>query len=504
MGTRRKVLAAVACAALGFLPIAAAHADDISNQLDGSLDTVAEVMPLNVGGPNGTTQLYVNPTGGDGKPGCNLVQGKTLTVSVATSNASVATVSPSSVTFTSCGQVSTIVVTPVNLGSANISLSQTANNTGATFNFAPALFTVNVAPPPNTAPHIAITGVTAGASYAKGAVPAAGCAVTDVEDGNDTFPATLSAISGPDAAYGIGAQTATCSYTDAGNLTATDSVTYSIVDPSPPTVTYTLTPATPDGENGWYRGDVDLVWTVSEPDSPSTLSKAGCVDQHIVADQTEQTYSCAATSAGGTSATVTVAVKRDGTAPTGVTFVGGPADGGVYFPNSVPPAGTCTATDATSDLAGCAVTGYSTVLGSHQLTATATDNAGNSATATSNYLVRKLDLSGFFQPVDLGPVWNTVKNGSTVPLKFRVSDRGVDQTSTAVVKSFTQAKVACTSGTEDSIEEIVSTGGTSLRYDSTGQQFIQNWKTPAGAGTCYRVTLTLIDDTTQSALFKLK
>ncbi len=42
--------------------------------------------------------------------------------------------------------------------------------------------------------------------------------------------------------------------------------------------------------------------------------------------------------------------------------------------------------------------------------------------------------------------------------------------------------------------------GTSLRYDGTGQQFIQNWKTPPGAGTCYRVTLTLIDDTTQTAL----
>jgi hypothetical protein len=154
--------------------------------------------------------------------------------------------------------------------------------------------------------------------------------------------------------------------------------------------------------------------------------------------------------------------------------------------------------------AGCAVTGYSTTLGTHQLTATATDVAGNSSAANASYLVRKLDLSGFFQPVDAGGVWNTVKNGATVPLKFRVFDRGVEQTSTSVVKAFTQAKVACATGTEDAIEEIVSTGGTSLRYDSTVRQFIQNWKTPTGAGTCYRVTLTLIDDTTQTALFKLK
>jgi hypothetical protein len=37
----------------------AASADDISNNLDASVDAVAEIMPLNVGGANGTTQLFV-------------------------------------------------------------------------------------------------------------------------------------------------------------------------------------------------------------------------------------------------------------------------------------------------------------------------------------------------------------------------------------------------------------------------------------------------------------
>jgi hypothetical protein len=170
----------------------------------------------------------------------------------------------------------------------------------------------------------------------------------------------------------------------------------------------------------------------------------------------------------------------------------------------VPPAPTCDASDATSGVANCVVTGYSTALGTHTMTATATDHAGNSGSATVTYVVRKLDLFGFYQPTDMSDVVNTVKNGSTVPLKFRVYDQGVAQTSTAVVKSFTQQKISCMGGTEDLIEELASTGGTSLRYDATAAQFIQNWKTPTGAGACYRVTMTTVDGSTLVALFRLK
>src|SRR5687768_6414153 len=56
----------------------AALADDISNNLDAVVDADAEVMPLNVGGAPGTTQLYVVERNGDGKQGCNLTGSKTL------------------------------------------------------------------------------------------------------------------------------------------------------------------------------------------------------------------------------------------------------------------------------------------------------------------------------------------------------------------------------------------------------------------------------------------
>jgi hypothetical protein len=116
-----------------------------------------------------------------------------------------------------------------------------------------------------------------------------------------------------------------------------------------------------------------------------------------------------------------------------------------------------------------------------------------------------LTVSGFFQPVDMGGVVNLIKGGSSVPLKFTVWDEGVEQTSTSVVKSFTQRTVTCgtLSGAADEIE-IVTTGGTSLRYDATARQFIQNWQTPRKPGTCMQATVTMIDGTTITANFQLK
>src|ERR687894_597496 len=51
---------------------ATALADDIYNNLDGSIDANVETVSLTAGGSNGTVNLQVNPTGGDGKGCCNL------------------------------------------------------------------------------------------------------------------------------------------------------------------------------------------------------------------------------------------------------------------------------------------------------------------------------------------------------------------------------------------------------------------------------------------------
>jgi hypothetical protein len=97
-----------------------------------------------------------------------------------------------------------------------------------------------------------------------------------------------------------------------------------------------------------------------------------------------------------------------------------------------------------------------------------------------------------------------VKGGSTVPLKFELFAGSTELTDISAVSSFQTAKVTCDgAGTDvsDAIE-ITTTGGTSLRYDSTGGQFIQNWKTTTTLG-CYRATMTADDGSTITAFFKI-
>ena len=593
-GWRVRTTGFIAATMLGSMMLAGvAIADDIVSDVSYDVNAVAKVMALNVGAA-GETTLTVVEQNNDGKQGCDFGGrgNPTLSVTASSTDATVATVSPSALTFGSCGDAKTLTVTAVGTGWATISLGQTSNTTGATINLAPATFKVNVtaAAPANGAPSISITGVTDGGEYDKGSVPTAMCEVVDIEDVASSFPAERSGVRGTYSADGIGSQTVSCSYTDAGGLSAESSLKYDIVDPSAPAIGNSLNPTSPDGSNGWYRSDVALTWSVTEAESPSSLLQTGCVDHTILADQVETSYSCSATSAGGRAEELIVSIKRDATDPAvgdgvpsgtlgtngwytspvvvsftasdatsgleqatqdvsvsdqGTTVVpspvftdmagnstsegarhtavkvdtgapynvqfaaGGP--GSVEYYGFVPAQPTCTADDDVSGLASCEVTGYSTAVGSHTLTATATDNAGNTQAIRRDYTVEAWTAKGFFAPIDMGrdisgkQIVNTVKAGSTVPLKFEAFAGTTELTDISAVKSFTYAKATeDTFGTEDAIDNL-STGGTSLRYDWTGGQFIQNWQTPkATAGTTYRVTVTLQDGSTITALVRLK
>ena len=661
------LVALTAAASVGLGGVATA--DIVYNDVDASIDAEVESYSAAAGSAPRSVSYRIDQTNGDGKNGCDFQGGESMTATVTSSAPTVATVSPGSVTFTACGDVKTVQVTPVAQGSATISLSQQTSSTGTTFNFAPATFTVNVtqAAPANTAPQVSVSGVEDGERYRISSVPTPGCSVVDAEDTNESATPQIS-----NGAYNsLGSHTVTCSYTDGGNITRSAQATYEVIrdlDTTAPAISYTLNPAEPDGTNGWYRGDVTLDWTVSETQSPETLQTTGCDDVTVSADQDLTRYTCSATSEGGSdsrdvslkrdgtaptvrysrlvsgtlglngwytsavtvefsatdarsgvapaskqvtsttegaavvidspsftdgagnttaagadespafkidtqapnapsvsmaplangngwnnsnvtvsfagngdngdsggvtctsdvvvssetagqtvsgtctdaagneSAATSITVKLDKTAPTDVTFIGGPESGSRYFPNNTPAQPTCQATDLLSGGVTCEVTGYSTAVGTHTLTATATDAAGNQATASRTYTVRRLTLEGFFAPVDMGGTANTVKAGSTVPLKFRVYDAGTEQKSIDVIKGFTTKVISCTSltGSEYAIEELVYTNATGVRYDTTGGQFIQNWKTPSKAGTCYTVTMTTIDDSTISANFKLK
>jgi hypothetical protein len=122
-------------------------------------------------------------------------------------------------------------------------------------------------------------------------------------------------------------------------------------------------------------------------------------------------------------------------------------------------------------------------------------------------------LTGFYQPVDMSLssvlVFNTVKGGSTVPLKFNIyagtPGPTTERKSVGDVKSFQYAQISCTAtAAVDATLEVTTTGGTVLRYDTTAGQFIQNWQTPKPAGVCYQVRMTALDGSFLDAFFKTK
>jgi hypothetical protein len=278
-------------------------------------------------------------------------------------------------------------------------------------------------------------------------------------------------------------------------------------DTTAPVISYTVNgiyPPLPDGANEWYVTDAVVDWTVSDPESVVVIN-SGCVDTTINYDTTGVTLSCTAHSVGGSAGPVTVTIKRDATNPE-VSLVGGPVDGESYYFGFVPAAPTCTASDATSGLYGdCSVSGYSGTVGSHTVIASAKDMAGNTATDSATYEVLAWTLKGFYQPVDMNGVWNLIKGGQTVSLKFNIFAGPTELTDISYVDKFVVLGVTCpnASATTDNIE-LTTTGGTTLRYDVIGGQFIQNWQTPKMSNVCYSVTMYADDGSSLEAFFKLK
>ncbi len=182
-------------------------------------------------------------------------------------------------------------------------------------------------------------------------------------------------------------------------------------------------------------------------------------------------------------------------------------------------------TGALSRVAGENVGNYSITLGT--LASASTNHTIVLSATPVNFAITAWNASGsgFYAPVGVPnsyfvaapgvppipncqtTMWNTVKGGSTVPLKFNVFAGAIEKTSTADIKSFTQAKLAgcATEPANEDLVEMTTTGGTSLRYDTTGHQFIQNWQTPkVTQDTYYRATVTFMDGSTLTAFFRLR
>ena len=322
---------------------------------------------------------------------------------------------------------------------------------------------------------------------------------SDLVDGD--VPVTCDPASG--ATFALGTTTVTCSATDTVGNTGSDTSTITVRDTIAPAITGT--PGSQTLEATGAQG-ATATWTAPNAsdlvDGGVAVSCTAAPGDTFALGTTTVTCSASDTRANQSSASFTITV-RDTTAPT-VTFVDGPDEAGSYLFGAVPAEPTCTASDIVSGSLPCTITGWSTTTGTKTMTASATDGAGNRASLTRSYTVGSWTVKGFYSPVDGGSTVNTVKAGATVPLKLELFAGPVEQTSTSLV-TFKAATVSCSSlSTINDEVELTTTGGTSLRYDTTAGQYVQNWQTPKAAGGCYKVTMTAADGSTTSALFKLR
>ena len=133
---------------------------------------------------------------------------------------------------------------------------------------------------------------------------------------------------------------------------------------------------------------------------------------------------------------------------------------------------------------------------------TAIDRTGNTATAACPFNV-SYRFDGFREPVSPSPTVNTVKTGSTVPVKWRITDwNGVGVSDPASFKALTSSAAACTTSATDEVEVINVGSGLNYLGDGTWQY---NWKTSGLPTGCRQLRLLLNGAASpQTAQFKVR
>jgi hypothetical protein len=151
-----------------------------------------------------------------------------------------------------------------------------------------------------------------------------------------------------------------------------------IFDNTPPSISPNIVGTL--GTNGWYKSNVTISWTVSDPQS-GVLSSTGCTLTNLNSDTGGTLLTCSATNNAGLSNSVSVTIKIDKTAPI-ITFINRtPANGNGWNNTDVIVNWACT--DAGSGVASAAISlTLSTESAGQSATGTCFDNAGNTSSNT--------------------------------------------------------------------------------------------------------------------------
>ena len=274
--------------------------------------------------------------------------------------------------------------------------------------------------------------------------------------------------------------TLTCSATNGARLSNSGSVTIKRDATAPNAPTGNVNPS--PNAAGWNNSvPVTVSFTPNGDNGPSGV--AGCTDDVSLNSETTTAGTAVsgtcADNAGNISDVTTVTVKIDTTPPNLTPSVS---------PNPVLLNGSAMATaNATDNLSGvvsqsCNLVDTS-IVGSHSVECSAMDAAGNPNSVSVSYSV-VYAFSGFFQPI---PNRDTTKAGSTIPVKFNLTDANGVSIGTAVANVYANGSLQGTA-----------------RYDATAQQYIFNLKTVKGATGQLIISVALDDGTSQSVEVTLK
>jgi hypothetical protein len=264
-----------------------------------------------------------------------------------------------------------------------------------------------------------------------------------------------------------------------------------------------------DGEEieGWFKdratvrvtsGKSDVTFEVSLNGGPfQALGDGLVVDQtgahHVDVRGSDGSSTSVAFRVDASPPTVQIDVPRDGQ----VFGVGEPVEAEFSCDDEGSGVASCTALDPVQlDTSG----------GERTFSVRAVDRVGHETVLTHTYTAQ-YGFHGFFPPVR-NDATNVAKAGSTVPVKFRVTDFfGSTVSDPDVVASIVSGRVNCETGlpTMNTIEVEAQATNSKLIFDGRDRQFVFTWRTDRSwSGTCRNLRVRLADNTVHTALFQFR